>query len=295
MLLNNSARMKKEICMNLRESALSMGWYPRNPQEISRFLSQFPQKHPSAAAIAAIAPHAGWFFSGAFAATAVASLDPGAETVLVLGGHLGRGSLPLFACEDGVKTPLGNMMIDAELRALLQKSIPHGEDRYRDNTVEVLLPMVRFYFPKARLVWLRLPAEEASFEAGRIIARAAAALGCKVAVLGSTDLTHYGDNYGYSPHGRGEKALQWVREQNDKAFIEAVEKGESRDILERAERDRSACSAGAVLGALGFAQAMNAGPARLLAYGTSIDALKKAGQDAEDSFVGYAAMAITYT
>jgi AmmeMemoRadiSam system protein B len=280
--------------MNLRESALPAGWYPRNPREISRFLERFPQKRPPAA-LAAIAPHAGWFFSGAIAAAAAASLDPDAETVRVLGGHLGRGSLPLFAGEDGVKTPLGNIMIDTELRASLQKTIPHREDLYRDNTVEVLLPMVRFYFPHARLVWLRLPAEAASFEAGKIIAQAAAALGRRAVVLGSTDLTHYGDNYDFAPRGRGEGAQKWVREQNDRAFIAAVEKGDLRDILERAERDRSACSAGAVLGALGFAQVLDAGPPRLLAYGTSIDALKAAGQEGAedaDSFVGYAAITI---
>ncbi|GHV61030.1 hypothetical protein AGMMS49587_04100 [Spirochaetia bacterium] len=280
--------------MNLRESALPAGWYPRNPHDISRFLEKFPQKSPAAAA-AAIAPHAGWFFSGAIAAAAVSSLDPDAETVLVLGGHLPGGYLPLFAEEDGAKTPLGNMMIDAPLRELLQKDIPHREDLYRDNTVEVLLPMVRFFFPKARLLWLRLPAEEASFEAGRIIARSASALGRKVVVLGSTDLTHYGANYGFSPMGSGAPALKWVREQNDRAFIEAVERGNPGEVLERAERDKSACSVGAALGALGFAQARaaGAGPARLLAYGTSVDALREAEEgDAEavDSFVGYAAM-----
>ncbi|GHV38120.1 hypothetical protein AGMMS49546_07870 [Spirochaetia bacterium] len=281
--------------MNLRESALPPGWYPQNPRDISHFLEGFPQKQ-GPAACAAIAPHAGWFFSGAIAAAAVSGLDPAAETVIVLGGHLGRGSLPLFACEDGVQTPLGAMMIDGPLRESLQKSIPHREDRYRDNTVEVLLPMVRFYFPKARLVWLRLPAEASSFEAGKIIAQAASALGRKAVVLGSTDLTHYGENYGFSPKGRGEEALQWVREQNDRAFIEAVEKENLREVLERAEQERACCSAGAVLGTLGFAQVMDAGPPRLLAYGTSIDALRDAGEGgAEDiaSFVGYAGFAIS--
>jgi AmmeMemoRadiSam system protein B len=289
--------------MNLREMALPAGWYPRNSQEISRFLEKFPQKPPAAAAPAAIAPHAGWFFSGKIAAVAVSSLDPDAETVLVLGGHLPRGYLPLFAPEDGVKTPLGTMMIDKELRELLQKGLPHREDSYRDNTVEVLLPMARFFFPEARLVWLRLPADEGSFEAGRIIAQAAASLGRKVVVLGSTDLTHYGAAYGFSPMGSGERALQWVRDQNDRAFIEAVEKGDPKEVLERAERDQSACSSGAVLGALGFAQErraaqQGAGPARLLAYGTSIDALREAGEasaENADSFVGYAAMAMDKT
>jgi AmmeMemoRadiSam system protein B len=146
--------------------------------------------------------------------------------------------------------------------------------------------MVRFFFPRAKLLWLRLPAELASFEAGKAIAGAGKNLGRKLAVLGSTDLTHYGDNYGFSPQGRGEKALQWVREVNDRAFIEAVEGGNPEQILDRAERDRSSCSAGAVLGALAYAQAVNAVPPRLLAYGSSADVTEG---EIPGSFVGYAA------
>jgi AmmeMemoRadiSam system protein B len=274
--------------MILREPALPPGWYPRTPGEISRFLADFspPAAKPAAEpAAAAIAPHAGWFYSGRIAAAAVSALDRDVDTVVVLGGHLPAGAPPLFAEEDGVRTPLGTMPMDTELRALLRKETGGREDRYRDNTVEVLLPMVHFFLPDAKLLWLRLPAESASFETGRRIAGAGKALGRKLAVLGSTDLTHYGDNYGFSPQGRGPKALRWVREVNDRAFIDAVEAGLPEEILRRAETDQSSCSAGAVLGVLGFAQAAGRPHPRLLAYGTSADA----EDDVPGSFVGYAA------
>lgn len=272
--------------MVLREPCLPSGWYPREGARVSRFLSEFSGTGDAKPAAAAVAPHAGWFYSGKIAAAAVSALDRDAETVVVLGGHLPGGAPPLFAGEDGVCTPLGNMLIDTELRDALKKELAGRPDRYQDNTVEVLLPMIRFFLPQAKLLWLRLPAEPASFEAGKIIAGAGKNLGRKLAVLGSTDLTHYGDNYRFSPHGRGEKALQWVREVNDRAFIEAVEGGNPDRILDRAEHGRSSCSAGAVLGALAYAQAVNAVPARLLAYGTSADV---AEDGVPDSFVGYAA------
>jgi AmmeMemoRadiSam system protein B len=238
---------------------------------------------------AAVVPHAGWYYSGKIAAAAVSALDRDAETVVVLGGHLPGGMPPLFAEEEGVRTPLGPMYIDAGLRGVLRKELGGRPDRYQDNTVEVLLPMIRFFFPQAQLLWLRLPAELASFEAGKCIAGAGKALGRKLVVLGSTDLTHYGDNYGFSPRGRGKKALQWVREVNDRAFIDAVEEGVPEKILDRAERDRSSCSAGAVLGALAYARAVNAAPARLLAYGTSADIADTPGDEVPGSFVGYGA------
>jgi AmmeMemoRadiSam system protein B len=238
--------------------------------------------------LAAVAPHAGWFYSGAIAVRAVSALRKETETVVIIGGHLPAGMPVLFFDEEGVETPLGTMLIDGELRASLVKELDGKADRYQDNTVEVLLPMARYFFPHARLLALRLPAELASFEAGKRIAALGRMLKRRLAVLGSTDLTHYGVNYDFMPQGSGKNALRWVRQVNDAAFIEAVQEGDPAVVLAQAEEERSACSAGAVLGALGFARAMDAEAAELLAYGTSADA---AGRDIPDSFVGYAALA----
>jgi AmmeMemoRadiSam system protein B len=209
---------------------------------------------------------------------------------VVIGGHLPGGYPPLFAEEEGVETPLGVLPIDGEFRDLLRKALGGRPDSFRDNTVEVQLPMVKFFFPGAKLLALRLPAEVASFDAGREIAKIGASLGRKLAVLGSTDLTHYGYNYDFCPRGQGKGALEWVRTVNDRAFIAGVIAGDPREVLSRAEGDRSACSAGAVLGCLGYAETLAAGKAELLAYGTSADAADPDGE-VPDSFVGYAALA----
>jgi AmmeMemoRadiSam system protein B len=270
--------------MNLRENSLPPGWYPRNEGEIARFLSDFNPGKGGAPAV--IAPHAGWYYSGRIAAAALSCLDSDAQTVAIIGGHLPSGMPPLFALEDAVKTPLGPMSIDSELRELLIQELKGREDRYRDNTVEVLLPMVRYFFPRASLIWIRLPAEIESFEAGKTIARCAQKLKRRICVAASTDLTHYGDNYGFSPRGRGEKALKWVTEVNDARFIQAVLEAGPDTVLQRAEKEFSSCSPGAVLGALGFAEVPGKG-ARLLEYSTS--AARE--EECPDSFVGYAAIA----
>jgi len=272
--------------MILRESFLPAGWYPRDSGEISRFLSGAARDQAQKAAPAAIAPHAGWRYSGRIAARAVAALEESIDTLVVIGGHLPAGSPPLFAMEDAVGTPQGPMAIHTALRDTLLKELGGMDDRFPDNTVEVLLPMARFFLPEASLLWLRLPAELRSFDAGKAIAAAAKDLGCNVAVLASTDLTHYGPNYGFTPKGTGPDALRWMREVNDRRFIDAVESGDTSVVLERANSDSSSCSVGAVLGAMGFASAKGLGSARLLEYGTSADVV-----GGGDSFVGYAAMA----
>jgi len=273
------------MSMNLRESCLPAGWYPRNPGEISRFLAEWDAAGGNARA--AIAPHAGWRYSGKIAARAVSSLNRKTDTLVVIGGHLPAGYPPLFALEDAVSTPLGAMPLNAALRADLYKELDGKEDRFPDNTVEVLLPMARFFFPDASLLWLRLPAELSSFDAGKAIAAAAKKAACTIAVIASTDLTHYGPNYHFTPHGIGPDALRWMREVNDRQFIDAVVSGDPAAVLERAETDYSSCSAGAVLGAMGFAVAQNLSSARLLEYGTSAGE----GEEIPDSFVGYAAVA----
>jgi AmmeMemoRadiSam system protein B len=271
---------------------LPPGWYPQTAAGVSQFLAKIPRDNPDdGTAVAAVAPHAGWGYSGAIAARALLSLKQDADTVAVIGGHVPGGMPPLLAGEDAVETPLGEIPMDGEFRAALSRSpdaLFRGSlpDRYADNTVEVQLPLVRYFFPKARLLWLRLPADIRSLEAGREIARIAQKIGRRLVVLGSTDLTHYGENYGYSPQGSGKKALIWVRYVNDANFIAAMQAGDPKTILDRAEADRSACSPGAVLGALGFAQETGVPDAELLAYGLSADANPG---EVPDSFVGYGA------
>ena len=283
--------------MQIREYSLPTGWFPHDSSSVSRFLSEFSDSSASFAkasfrkasfAKAAISPHAGWYYCGRIAARAVSSLNPKAETLVVLGGHLAQNSPPLFAMEDVVRTPYGYMQIDSEFRSLLQEKIGGVEDRYRDNTIEVLLPMAHFFFPNANIIWLRLPAEKQSFEIGKILSSAAAQLNRKINVLVSADLTHYGSNYGFTPKGTGISALNWVRKENDANFIKAVESGNCGEVLRRAESDFACCSAGAVLAAMGFAEAEGLENAKLLEYGTSADVDK---QMPPDSFVGYAAMA----
>jgi len=276
--------------MQIRDYSLPNGWYPREKTKVLSFLKDYEKNDSKTGELksrAAIAPHAGWYYSGSLAALAVSSLKKDAQTIVILGGHLSGGSPPLFALEDAVKTPFGSMPIDAEFRSILFKELNGEEDRYRDNTIEVLLPMVHHFFPGSKLIWLRLPSNIDSFEYGKIISKTAAELNLKINVLASTDLTHYGANYGFSPAGAGKEALRWMSEVNDAAIIKAVESGNAADVFRCAKEDQSSCSAGAVLGAMGFAKAENLGSARLLKYSTSAD-IENSGE-IPDSFVGYAA------
>ena len=275
--------------MRIREYSLPAGWFPRDiegvSKEITRYLDGYNVSFESRAVIC---PHAGWYYSGRIASIGIAHLNKDAQTIVVLGGHLPSGSPPLFAMEDAVRTPFGPLPVDIQLRSALINELGGKEDSFRDNTIEVLLPMVHYFFPNASLLWMRLGADLTSYRAGKFISSIAEKLDRKINVIGSTDLTHYGRNYGFMPHGIGLKALRYVREVNDVAFIKAVEAGDAEDVLLCASRDSSSCSAGAVLGVMGFAYTQKLGIARLLEYGTSADLHEG---EIPDSFVGYASFA----
>jgi AmmeMemoRadiSam system protein B len=293
---------------------LPAGWYPRDAETIEEYLKDYVAERTGKAR-AVIAPHAGWFFSGKTAATAFAALDRSMDgedgTVVIAGGHLPAGHPALFAEEDTAATPLGDMPINRELRSAVKREFENAgircaSDNYTDNTVETLLPMARRFFPSASLLWLRLGTDARASVAGTLIARAAAGLGCRAVLVGSTDLTHYGPDYGFTPKGLGDTAVEWVKNINDRRLIEAVVSGDAGAVLRRAQDEHSACSAGAVLCAMAFSSTapyvrpslpadsrLPGSLGRLLGYTTSADILKASSYgDADGSFVGYAAISL---
>jgi AmmeMemoRadiSam system protein B len=122
---------------------------------------------------------------------------------------------------------------------------------------------------------------ENSFEIGKAVVEIATSLGLEVKVIGSTDLTHYGFNYGFTPKGTGPAALKWVRHENDRKVIEAMLALEPVAVISEAQARQNACCAGAAATAIAASKQLGAEKAELIAYATSYD--KSPG----DSFVGY--------
>lgn len=269
--------------MNTRRRALPPGWYPSDERSVGELIEEWNAEPPPLGALAAVAPHAGWAFSGRLAVKAASALR-GAETVVVVGGHLPDGYPVLIAPEKSFETPLGALPADLELAEALSAEMGLEEDRAADNTVEVQLPIIKARFPEAKILWLRAPAGLKAIALGRALKKAADGLKRRVSCLGSTDLTHYGPDYGFSPAGRGAAAEAWVREKSDKGFIDALLAMDPEAVLARGEAG-AACSSGAAAAALAFALASGAGRASLLGYATSLETRSS------ESFVGYCAVA----
>jgi AmmeMemoRadiSam system protein B len=271
--------------MGVRRRCLPTGWYPGTAHGVRDAVqAMLGPSLPRRGAIAGVAPHAGWEFSGALACAVFASLAEDLDTIVIIGGHLAPADGILCAFDTEYETPLGNVPADLELASRLKALVPMAEDRWADNTVEVQLPFARHFFPTARCLGMRAPPSPRAGELGRAIAEAARAAGIRVGVVGSTDLTHYGPNYGFAPAGTGAKAVEWVTGVNDRRFTEALLSMDEAGALERAVEERSACSAGGAVAAMAFARNAGAAQGELLDYRTSRDI------NPSESFVGYAAV-----
>jgi AmmeMemoRadiSam system protein B len=270
--------------MKVRQRVLPSGWYPgdavKTEQKIKEFVRKYPD--PDIKVSAGIVPHAGWDFSGAIACEVIRCIDPKLDTIIVVGGHLSPGKSLFAAFEEGYETPFGIVEADSELLEEMMKEITIKEDSHPDNTVEIQLPFIKYFFPGTKAVWMRASPSQVAVELGAVIYKTANKIGRKAGVIGSTDLTHYGFNYGFLPKGSGKEAVNWVKEVNDKRIIDAFVSMDTETGIMYAREERSACSAGGAICAISFAREKGYKKGKLLRYMTSWDIYPS------DSFVGYA-------
>ena len=273
--------------MTIRSRILPPGWYPGSKSECLREIAQMvagvQPLPPGTQVFGGIVPHAGWYFSGKLAARVfyLASLITQPQVVVVFGGHLGASSPPLLVTDDTWETPLGNLPLATEFYEPLSKRLELRKEYPEDNTIEIQLPLVQHCFPKAKVLAVRAPHSPRAIDLGEAVVEVAQELKLSLLTFGSTDLTHYGPNYGWAPKGLGPDAVQWVKEVNDKKVVDLALKLDGEGMLKAAVQDKSACSAGGAVAAIAAAKKLGATKTHLVDYYTSYDVMPN------DSFVGY--------
>jgi AmmeMemoRadiSam system protein B len=269
---------------------LPPGWYPASNSaciaEIDKMVAGVQPLPSGTKVFGGIVPHAGWYFSGKLAARIfyLAAKVTQPQVVMVCGGHLGGDSPPLLVTDEAWETPLGDLPLATEFYEPLRKRMPLREEYPGDNTIEVQLPLVKHFFPNAKVLALRGPQSQAAIALGEAVAAIAQELKVTLLAFGSTDLTHYGPNYGWAPKGYGPGAVKWVKEVNDKKFVDLALKMDGEGMLKAGVQDQSACSAGGAAAAVAAAKKLGATKTHLVDYYTSYDIMPG------DSFVGYMGM-----
>jgi AmmeMemoRadiSam system protein B len=278
-----------------RRSFFSGSWYPASAQSCQTEIEGFLEEGKTWKArikkpFGGIVPHAGWVYSGSLACNVIHRFkaDHPVDLVVIFGMHLHSSSPAYLMAPGDWQTPFGPLSIDATVTEALSRResfrLESPESFPEDNTIELQLPFIKFFFPEAKIVAVGVPPNAHALRIGAASAEIAAGLGRCVRVLGSTDLTHYGQHYGFVPKGVGPGAADWVRGENDALVIERMQALDADGVLTVAAARQNACCAGAAAAAIAAAKHLGAQKAETLAYTTSYD--KRPG----DSFVGYVGM-----
>ena len=277
---------------NIRKAVFAGSWYPGRASECEKEIKAFLKEGenivvPAENWVGGIVPHAGWYFSGSIACNVINYVkgQDTADVVVVFGMHLHADSPCYMMTEGAWETPFVEIPVEEMLASELAEKFPFTIEtptRFtQDNTVELQLPFIKYFFKDAKVVAMGVPPHKNSLKIGCAVAEIANRLGLRVKVIGSTDLTHYGTNYGFISKGTGKNAVDWVRHENDRRVIDAMLALDPENIIAEARTRQNACCAGAAATAIETAKHLGADRADELAYTTSYD--KSPG----DSFVGY--------
>jgi len=286
--------------MTVREPAVAGRFYPGTPEGCLREIQAFSRLAAPADVperpVGGIVPHAGWAFSGATAMKVLEAIRLRRRpAVLVLLGacHYPVGRSAVFA-SGRWETPLGPVEVDETLaRAVLDRAGPLAEENpdahTSEHSIEVQVPLVRHALPEARIVPVLVPPDGRAAALGRAVGEAVRDSGADAVCLGSSDLTHYGPAYGFTPVGFGAQAMRWMRDQNDRRMIDLMLRLDAEKAVAEAEAHANACGAGAVAAALAAARVLGAERGRLIEYTTSYDVMREhMGRTDASAAVGYA-------
>ena len=138
---------------------------------------------------------------------------------------------------------------------------------------------------------IEVPLIDEAMEIGVQTARAVAAEKLRPVFLASSDLTHYGSNYGFAPVGLGLQGLLWAKE-NDARLLELISRMAVERIVAEVRGRYNACGGGAIAAMMAACREFGAEEGRVLRHTNSYETLAHVAPQSPDNAVGYAAAVI---
>lgn len=215
---------------NIRPFLQTGPWYPADAAQLQGMLDGFfnalPPPKQGSRIHAIVAPHAGFEYSGRCAAKAYRALSPAQEIrrVILLGSSHRSGFYGACVGDyDSWATPLGTVEVDGEACRALSGSKLFRSDRnlmLREHALENQLPFLQKALGNSgyRIVPI-LFGSLGKKDFAAMAALIAPYFDSHTLVVVSSDLTHYGADFNYTPFRRD---LAANIEKLDKGFIEPV-------------------------------------------------------------------------
>jgi AmmeMemoRadiSam system protein B len=184
-----------------REPAVAGTFYPGTParvaSEAARLTARATADPAAAPAVAVVAPHAGWRYSGALAGRLFARLEVPARVVILAPNHTGLGTRAGIWPDGAWRLPGLEIPIDAVFaRSLLAEVSLLAADHdahLEEHAIEVLLPLLAARQPALTLVPIVLGglAFRECEALAAALARAVAKAEGPTLIVASSDMSHY--------------------------------------------------------------------------------------------------------
>lgn len=196
--------------MPVHASPFSGTWYPDDPVALESLLGDLWKKSEERTGAfvlpggrAFLVPHAGLSYSGTVGAAVYRHLERQQPRCVIVAGFTHQGAPEGISIPDveAYETPLGRVPVDLELAGEIASASPFRmspESRLCDHSVEIQLPLLQKALPGATVVPLyvgRLDAAAREKAAG-VLARC---MSPDVVLVASSDLTHFGRDFGFVP------------------------------------------------------------------------------------------------
>jgi hypothetical protein len=244
---------------------------------IQKALQGFEPPEMEKTPVAGVVPHAGWDYSGAVAAKVFSVLKRNREPeIFILLGTVHHNISHNAIYSSGAwATPFGDVLIDERVADILGRNSAGLAQKdeaahEHEHSIEVQMPFLKHFFPEARAVPIAVLPDERAHLLGKRVAEAISENSLNAVIIGTTDLTHYGDPYLFTPAGYGPDAHEWMK-RNDARIISLAAALREDEIVGEAEANRNACGAGALAATVGAAKMLGCRAGKVVAYATSFD------------------------
>src|SRR6266404_943174 len=249
----------------LREPAVAGRFYPANPetlrQDVISYLSPQTKRVP---AIACLAPHAGYMYSGQVAGAVFSKVEIPSRCVVLCPNHTGQGHPLAIMKEGGWRTPLGTLPIDSDLVAALLAAFPaltvDSAAHRSEHAIEVELPFLQVLRPDVKFVPIAIGTgqllilEHLAVALARVIQASAE----PVLMIASSDMNHYEDDA--TTRVKDKKAIDKILALDPAGLYETI-----------MNESISMCGFGPTVSMLTAAKQLGAKKAELVQYATSGD------------------------
>ena len=234
------------IMSTTRPAGFAGSWYEGDPLALGRSVDRFVAgaKALPYAVRGAVLPHAGHTFSGRGIAPLFRNLPPAVRSVVILApSHYTR--LPEdrigYGDFDALDTPIGPVPGIVAPFAGRPPFAAMGRAVVAEHSAEMFLPFIRRTLPDAAAAILLIPRladTDRLFSFADAIAGATAGLGEDTLFIASSDLTHYGERFGYAPFGTRDidAALAKVAAL-DRRYAEFIAHHRYAEVFEARRRD----------------------------------------------------------